>query len=541
MTETRGIESSTIIGSQLRDAFAASATWLERNAEAINALNVFPVPDGDTGLNMALTLRAASDAAAACPGERVDAILDAGAHGALMGARGNSGVILAQYLRGMARALARHDVVDSDLLADSLAAGSDAAYAAVAQPVEGTILTVARSAADAAGGRAAQGYGPVDVLHAAHLAARAAVERTPEQLVVLREAGVVDSGGEGLRVVLEGMLMCLRGDPLPEHDRPIDHRADLSAFRHEEDAFGYCTEVLFRSEGGDVESLRERVAALGTSVLVVADQDLVKVHVHTLRPGAALDLATELGEIVRVKVDNMRLQFQELSGAEQTPSGAPEPGTAIVAVALGDGFHEIFASLDAIVVPGGQSMNPAVGDIVAAIRRAPRQDVLVLPNNHNVILAAEQAASAAAGRSVAVVPTRSMPQGIAAALALTPDLAADANLAAVTRAADRCRTIEITRAARQTEIDGMAIVPGSWIAVLDGKLIGGPNALDGLLGRALDALPSNPYEIATIYVGSQGTSEGTTTIRDVIATRMGVPVEFHRGGQPHYAYIISLE
>jgi dihydroxyacetone kinase-like predicted kinase len=237
----------------------------------------------------------------------------------------------------------------------------------------------------------------------------------------------------------------------------------------------------------------------------------------------------------------MRLQFQDFRAGEASPPGPLQPGTSVVAVALGRGFQQIFASLDAIVVPGGQSMNPAVGDILEAIHRAPRRDVILLPNNRNVILAAEQAASGATGRSINVIPTRSMPQGIAAVLALSPDRVADANVAAATQAAERCHTIEVTRAVRDTEIDGVSVTAGSWIAVLDGQLVAGPNTLDGLLDRALEALPVAPYEVATVYLGADGDDQDAATIRDAIATRMGVPVETQQGGQPHYAYIISLE
>jgi DAK2 domain fusion protein YloV len=461
------------------------------------------------------------------------------AHGAIMGARGNSGVILAQCLRGMAQAATGHREADAVLIAALLRGGSNAAYAAVAEPVEGTILTVARAAADAASERAATSDNILDVLGTAHEAARDAVERTPDQLAILRQAGVVDAGGEGFRVCLEGLLKHLSGEPLEHHAATVTRRADLSAFQHADDAFGYCTEVLFRSNGTSIDELRGRVSALGTSVLVVGDQDLVKIHVHTLRPGSALDLATDLGEIVRVKVDNMRLQYHEFSDATRDQAHEREPGTSIVAIALGEGFQEIFTSLGALVVPGGQTMNPAVGDILAAIHRAPRQHVLVLPNNENVALAAGQAATAAQGCEVVVVPTATMPQGVAAALAVSPDEQPD--LAGVHRAVDRCRTIEVTRAVRQAEINGVRVEAGSWIARIDGELMAGPSTLTELVERALTALPSAPYELATVYLGAPGNDEEAESLRTLIASRLRIAVETARGGQPHYAYIISVE
>ncbi len=539
MTDAPAMGPPRISARDLRAALAISASWLERNADAINALNVFPVPDGDTGLNMSLTLRAAVDEAESCQEGAVAAVLHAVGHGALMGARGNSGVILAQLLRGMGRPVTDETDIDGPLFAAMLAAGSEAAYQAVGEPVEGTILTVARAAADAASAMAQRTAGFTEVLDAAHAAARVAVDRTPEQLVVLAEAGVVDAGGEGFRVFLEGLLLHLRGESIEDRAPRITRHADLPAMQHGADNYGYCTEVLFRPEAAEVKELRERVATLGSSVLVVGDGDLVKIHVHTLRPGAALELATELGEIVRVKVDNMRLQYR--SFAAVTPVARPIPGVSVVAVAVGSGFQEIFASMNAIVVTGGQSMNPAVGEIVAAIERAPREQVVVLPNNRNVILAAEQAAKAIAGHRVTVLPTRSMCQGIAAALAMSPESEDEPDLVAVLRAAERCVTIELTRAARHTEVAGETVTAGGWIAVVDDQLVAGTGDAVSLIGRVLETLPPREFELATIYLGIESTDTESGAIRDLIATRIDVPVELVQGGQPHYPYIISLE
>jgi uncharacterized protein len=548
VTETSSSATSTPdavpFAAKLLDALAASATWLERHTEAINALNVFPVPDGDTGLNLSLTLRAGVDGARTVSRETGAAVLDAAARGALMGARGNSGVILAQLLRGVARAAAGRDEIDGPLAAELLQAGADAAYDAVAEPVEGTMLTVARAAAHGAADRAQQEGVLLDVLEAAHEGAQAAVRKTPEQLAILRQAGVVDAGGEGLRVILQGLCLHLRGESMAGPAQPPAQRADLSAYQHEADAFGFCTEVLFapaRGANDGLEALRGRVASLGTSVLVVGDEELVKIHVHTMNPTGALALAAELGEIVRAKVENMRIQFEEFQAAAAAEARVREPGTSLVAIALGEGFQQIFAGLDADVVAGGQSMNPAVGDIVAAIQRCRYNHVLVLPNNRNVILAAEQAAAAVTDRSVRVVPTASMPQGIAAALAVSPAGEAEANHGAAERAARRVHTIELTRAVRPSSIDDMPVETGSWIAIVDGRTIAGPPALPGLIGQALRALPDQSYELATIYVGQDGTDAEAASLGALIGSGVGAPVEIQPGGQPHYAYIISLE
>ena len=537
--DTRNRDTATITAVELRAAFETSAEWLDRHAEAINSLNVFPVPDGDTGLNMSLTLRAAAEAATECASDDVPSILGAIARGALMGARGNSGVILAQYLRGMARAAEAATALDGGALAQTLEGGSQAADSAVARPVEGTILTVARAAARAARDAADQGANASATLGAAHTAAQEAVERTPDQLPVLREAGVIDAGGEGFRVILEGLLLHVQGAALADRPARVNQRADLRAFKHDVDTFGYCTEVLFRPASADLDSVRARVAALGTSVLVVGDDDLIKVHVHTLRPGAALDLATELGEIVRVKVDNMRLQFEDFAGVQ--PANPPPTGTAVVAVAPGAGFRSIFESLDAIVVDGGQSMNPPVADIVAAIERAPRQQVVILPNNRNIILAAEQAIQAVNGRQARVFPTHNVCQGIAATLAISPEVDADANLASAARAVARCVTIELTHAARDTEVRSVPVRLGAWIAVVDGELVAGPDDVGELVGEIIAGLGDRKFELVTVYDGVESNPPESARIRDVIASKLGVAVEHEHGGQPHYPYIISLE
>lgn len=532
---------ATIDGGSFAAALGTATAWVERHAEAVNALNVFPVPDGDTGLNMSLTLKSAVETVQGSPSRQLGDVVEAMARGALMGARGNSGVILAQILRGMARTLANTSEADGPTLARALQAGSDAAYQALANPVEGTILTVARRAAEASG---AAGTGNlIGVLEAAHAAARRAVDETPELLPILKQASVVDAGGEGYRLFLQGLLMHLRGDPLPSGPATVSSWADLSSLHQTDDDFyGYCTEVLFQGSHLDLEATRAQVSALGTSVLVVGDREMIKVHVHTVRPGAVLDIATEMGELVKVKIDNMQLQHQQFSAAaRQSTPVVLEAGTAVVAVASGVGLEALFRGLGAKVVPGGPSMNPAVEQLVDAIRSTACHDVLILPNNKNVFLAAQQARDLVSERDVRVVPTRGVPQGVAAILALNPEADAETNLPALTAAAERCHSIEIARASRDANIDGLRIEEGKFVAMLDDRPAASGSSCEDVLRDSLDRLSVDAPEAATIYVGMDGDLVEAEALAASIRSRFRLDPEVIEGAQPHYRYIVSIE
>jgi dihydroxyacetone kinase-like predicted kinase len=345
-------------------------------------------------------------------------------------------------------------------------------------------------------------------------------------------------------VLLEALTASFRGEPITPASPTIDARADLAALHDEDDTYGYCTEVLFEGEDIDLEVVRRRLMALGTSVLVVGDPFLLKIHVHTTQPGQVLDIATEHGQIVNVKVDNIQRQRQalaaKLAAAPSAPT-PPEPGTAVVAVAAGQGFAEIFTSLGAIVVDGGDSMNPSVQEILDAIKRAPRTDVIVLPNDSNAVLASEAAARLPEGRTTRVVPTRSMAQGIAATLSLTPSASADANLPQVGEAAARCHTIALARAAKDAIVDNVQVSAGRIFGLLDGRGIGAGATPVEVLRHAIDALPAGSYEIATVYVGARGAAETAAGLAAVLTDRLSAAAEIESGGQPHYEYIISIE
>jgi uncharacterized protein len=540
-------------GVTLGAALQTATRWLEQNAEAVNALNVFPVPDGDTGLNMSLTLASANEQLQSMPLSSIGEAAEAMARGALMGSRGNSGVILAHILRGFARALAEETVATGPALARALAAGADAAYAGVPNPVEGTILTVARAAAESAASEASGGADVVAVLDAAHSAAEEAVANTPNLLPILRQASVVDAGGEGYRIFLQGLLMHLRGEPLPSSVEVLS-RADLSSLHQDDgDFFGYCTEVLFQGRNLDVGATRDRLASLGTSVLAAGDASMMKIHVHTERPGAVIDLATELGELVRVKIDNMQLQHQQFAGSANRPHTGPdrptlaaphqsvEPGTSIVAVASGAGMATLFRDLGAGVVDGGPTMNPSVEDLAQAIRSAPLREVIVLPNNKNVFMAAEQARKLVPERPIEVVPTCSMAQGVAATLALNPESEAARNLPVLTAAANRCRVIEIATASRDVDIDGVLIRAGKPVALLDDRPAAAGRSEAEVLTTALARLGRTTPEAATIYVGIDGSLEGAEVLATAIKEQFGLDPDVVEGGQPHYQYVVCLE
>src|SRR6266851_6312635 len=418
-TPTAARDRTRATGADLRAALESAAAWLSSNAERINARNVFPVPDGDTGTNMSMTLQAAVDSLPRLgPDAPVSQVARTVYEAAMLGARGNSGVILSQLLSGFSQALADATELTPAVLAVALTNASDVAYKGVSKPVEGTILTVAREAAAAAGVGARMGNEIPELLERALRAANDAVAATPTQLEVLRKAGVVDSGGEGYRVILEGAWMWSTGRSL-EVDQPADAHAYSRALVQavdEESTFGFCTEFLLRDADVPVAEVKTKMEQLGESVIAVGDPSLMRVHVHTLRPGQALEFAVDHGTLVRVKVENMQLQHEAFAAAQQSAatSGAAAVSTiGVIAVAAGDGLQKVFRSLGARVVNGGQTMNPSVQDILAAVNSSGYQELIVLPNNHNIVLTARQVQELTP-HTVKVIPTETAPQGIGA-------------------------------------------------------------------------------------------------------------------------------
>ncbi len=543
----------SLSGADVREMFRAASRWLEVNKEHVNAINVFPVPDGDTGTNMHLTMRSTMEEADRCQDLAAGAVLAAMSHGALMGARGNSGVILSQIVRGLANAVEDTTEINPKALAAGLQRGSDTAYKAVTQPTEGTILTVIRDVASAAGDNAS---GDVGALMAAAVdAARDSVARTPDLLPVLAEAGVVDAGGQGLLVLLEGMLRHLRGEVTEGEAAAADGDVEeefLSLVEHhhqaEESPYGYCTEVLIEGESLTVDDLRQSVLAMGDSVLVVGDESLLRLHVHTDDPGALLSLGTRAGSLVQVKVDNIRQQAERFVELHREPgepaASAPAPQSLIssVAVASGEGLADVFRDVGcSLVVSGGPTMNPSTRDILEAIESCPTDEVVVLPNDKNIIMAANQAAEATAKQAV-VVPSRSVPQGLSALLAVNPEEGLEENVRAMEDALKAVRTIEITTAVRSTEIGGVAVEEGQTIAVVDDELKVASGSPEAALEAALDGLTGGSTSLITLYYGAETTAEQAEEVAGRLRERYaGHDVEVVAGGQPHYTYIVSLE
>jgi DAK2 domain fusion protein YloV len=541
-------------GQELKAILDAATAWLEQNARAINALNVFPVPDGDTGTNMLLTMKAALAEIAASPSHSAGEIAHRAAHGALMGARGNSGVILSQLLRGFARSLDKKERFNVADLAAALREASVMAYQGIIKPVEGTILTVSRDAATAALAAAQESDDLLVVLDKTVAATRASVARTPTLLAVLRESGVVDAGGQGYLVILEGAARYLRGEAVAPALPAVAMAAgaELASSPLEGEArYGYCTEFILQGQNLNYDEVRRQVTVLGDSAIVAGDEYLIRVHVHTTDPGRLLSYATSKGILRKIKIDNMDEQHREWLGL---PLGgqvaAPRPPAAVetlsnigvVAVAPGPGLARVFESLGvSAIVSGGQTMNPSTEELLAAINSLQADHVIVLPNNGNIILAAQQARQLT-GKDVIVVPAKTVPQGIAAMLALNYQADAETNARTMERALDNIQTAEITRAVRSVQINGMAVTAGAVIGLLNGDLTATGDDVPSVVDQMLAQMKADQAEIITIYYGAEVTpAEAQALAAHINQAHPGQEVEVVEGGQPYYHYILSAE
>jgi len=541
----------SLSGAEMRDLFAAATAWLERSVPRVNAVNVFPVPDGDTGTNMYLTMRSTMEGAERCGDPAAGAILAAMSHGALMGARGNSGVILSQIIGGLARGVDGASTLTPVAFSSGLEQASLAAYKAVTKPVEGTILTVIREVSESVR-RAANGRGDIAaLLETAVGAAHESVERTPSLLPILAEAGVVDAGGLGLSILLEGMLRCVEGETaeavaaVPETVEQEWLAATEARHRTDDSLYGYCTEVLVAGTKLDVESIRRRIMQLGDSVIVVGEPKLVRVHVHTDDPGTVLSLGTHAGQLMQVKVDNIRGQAERFVEMHERMRGQEEEAPSslsTVAVVAGEGMARVFESVGCTrIVSGGPTMNPSTREIVEAVDACPTDDVAVLPNDKNIILAAQQARDLTQKR-LHVIGTRSMPQGIAALLAVNPEEDVEASVEAMEQACGTIRTIEVTRAVRSTSLSGVRVNEGEVIAIVDDELkLAAPSAEEAVM-QALSDLPEGAGTLATLYYGAETAASAAEALGQRLRQRFtGLEVEVVDGGQRHYDYIVSVE
>ena len=539
----------TIGGQDLREMFAAATTWLEKSASDIDALNVFPVPDGDCGTNMLLTMRSTIEEAYRAPDRSASAVAQAMAGGALMGARGNSGVILSQIWRGLAQGLAEKESLTGSDLADALLQASITAYKGLSNPVEGTILTVVREASSAAQAQALSGSDDlISVMEATVSAAKEAVANTPSLLPVLREAGVVDAGGQGLYTILEGALHYLKGEMeqlqfrkpwMVASNIPLTARTP-QMLAAEEVPYGYCTEFLLRGQELDPDKLKTKLEKKGQSLIVVGDESTVRVHIHTLDPGSIIRYATSLGTMQQVSIRNMDEQHQDF--LEMQKERMPAVDIVIVAVVSGDGLSDVFTSLGvSAIVPGGQTMNPSTKDLLQAVELVASDKVIILPNNKNIVLTAEQVQSLTA-KSIKVVPTETIPQGVAAVLAFDYEADWETNTQIMNEAKSVVKSIEITRATHSTQLGGLSIKKKQPIGILDGELIAVGDSTTDVLNEVLARLDLTQAVVITIYFGAD--TEPAEAEQVSLSIREQYPqlqVEVVQGGQPTYNYIVSIE
>ncbi len=538
----------TINGADFRRLMISAAAGIEINKQQLNELNVFPVPDGDTGTNMSMTINAAAQDLRKTEDPTLSVAAKTAAGAMLRGARGNSGVILSLLMRGISKKLKDQTVCDGVLWAAALQEGVDAAYKAVMKPAEGTILTVARLAA-AKATLAARENNHFEYVHEAAIEeAKIALAGTTEQNPVLKKAGVVDAGGKGWLIALESMMCALRGEDLvaPETAAQVKESADFSDFDTEDITFTYCTEFIIQRENDkDPEALRAFLDSLGDSLVLVDDEEIIKVHVHTNDPGKALHEAIEYGSFVTVKIENMRLQHTEkvMTAAEKAPKIAkPEKALGVVSVCAGDGLADVFSNLGVDgIISGGQTMNPSTQDILEAVNKVPAETVFVLPNNKNIIMAAQQV-DALTPKNVVVIPSKTVPQGITAMLNFNMDGTVEENEAALTEALSTVDTMHITYAARNSDFDGYDIHEGDYLALYGSSLFGTSQDVRVLLRSLAEKVRDDGKEYITIYYGADVKERHAQKAADIFAEVCpDADVNLINGGQPVYYYLISAE
>ncbi|MCP9485098.1 MAG: DAK2 domain-containing protein [Gaiellaceae bacterium MAG52_C11] len=526
-----------------RELARGSLATLEANRRRIDDLNVYPVPDGDTGTNLTLTARAIVESLEASTAADRAAVAKELTRAALMGARGNSGVIFSQILRGAGEVLGEPGAIDATRIRRAFRGASDAAYRAVRRPVEGTMLSVIRELAEEAENPRHAALSPLELFRALVGRGEIALARTPEQLAVLREAGVVDAGGAGLLEIVRGISAALAGERPPDAPAEAAHEAGIDAIHQELSPFRYCTVFVVEGDELDAEALEEQLERLGDSLLVVGDSSALKIHVHTDEPGAALALATALGTIEGVEIANMHTQTEQRS-ERLLEARAPDLGlileTGVVAIVPGAGNRRLFESYGATrVIEGGQTMNPSTEDILGAIEATPATEVLVLPNNSNVILSAEQAAKLAT-KPVRVIPSRSVQAGLAAIVRYLPSLSAAENEAAMAEALAQVATGEVTIASRDVELDGVAVRKGSYLGLADGEAVASSPDFDEVAFAVVERLLGNGREVLTILTGADE-PELARILDRLEQSHPQVELDVQPGGQPHYPLLLAAE
>jgi uncharacterized protein len=562
--EERLVSIKSLDGKRFAEMVLQGANHLSSNAKYVDALNVFPVPDGDTGTNMNLSMTSGAKEVRNNVQDHIGKVGIALSKGLLMGARGNSGVILSQLFRGFSKAIETKSSINAFEFAAALDAGVITAYKAVMKPVEGTILTVAKDSAKQAVEAAKKSDDIVAIMEAVVAESKASLKRTPDLLPVLKEVGVVDSGGQGLVFVYEGFLAVLKGEKLPEGPTLASSMNDLVNAEHhksvqshmntEDIEFGYCTEFMVKLEDEKLNSkpfseqnFRQDLSQHGDSLLVISDEHLVKVHIHAEYPGNVLTYAQKYGSLVNLKIENMREQHTNLLSESHSPSSTPSKQKekleyGIVTVSMGSGIAELFKSIGAhAVIEGGQTMNPSTEDIVKAIKEVNAKKVIILPNNKNIIMAAEQAAEVTEEDAI-VISSKTVPQGMAALLAFNPSADLESNKVGMTEALQNVKTGQITYAVRDTSIDGLEIEKDDFMGIADGKIVVKDKEKVVSATKLLSQLLDEDSEILTILKGEDATDEDLNAIVEYVEANYGdVEIEVHDGKQPLYAFIFSIE
>ena len=530
---------------------------LAKNAEKINALNVFPVPDGDTGTNMNLSMSSGAKETAANVVENIGELGKSFSKGLLMGARGNSGVILSQLFRGMSQHIADKKEVNAKEFAEAIQNGVSIAYKAIIKPVEGTILTVAREAAEAGVKAAENTTSVVEVMEAIYAEAQASLKRTPELLPILKEVGVVDSGGQGLVCVYQGFVAALKGEKIEGLeavetnvvDMQFEDDHDMDFMSPEDIVYGFCTEFTVRLDKEKKEfnedKFREDMSKFGDSLLVISDSEFVKIHVHTETPGDVFNYGQQYGELIKIKSDNMREQHREVlrkQEAKQTTAPKELKEQAMISISMGAGLSKVLTSMGVdYIVEGGQTMNPSTEDIMKAIKEVNAKNIFIFPNNKNIQLAAKQAAELAE-ENVFVVESKTAPQGLAAVMVYNPQAAAEENFANMQEVLSTVSTLEVTHAVRDTNIEGVEIKKDEFMGIRDGKIVVSNLSLNTVLEELLEKSLDEDSEIVTLYLGEESTEEYTDFLEQLIEEKYpDVEVELIESGQPVYPYIIGVE
>ena len=530
---------------------------LAKNAEKINALNVFPVPDGDTGTNMNLSMSSGAKETAANVVENIGELGKSFSKGLLMGARGNSGVILSQLFRGMSQHIADKKEVNAKEFAEAIQNGVSIAYKAIIKPVEGTILTVAREAAEAGLKAAENTSSVVEVMEAIYFEAQASLKRTPELLPILKEVGVVDSGGQGLVCVYQGFVAALKGEKIEGLeavetnvvDMQFEDDHDMDFMSPEDIVYGFCTEFTVRlnkeKKEFNEDKFREDMSKFGDSLLVISDSEYVKIHVHTETPGDVFNYGQQYGELIKIKSDNMREQHREvLRKQEAKQATAPKElkEQAMISISMGAGLSKVLTSMGVdYIVEGGQTMNPSTEDIMKAIKEVNAKNIFIFPNNKNIQLAAKQAAELAE-ENVFVVESKTAPQGLAAVMVYNPQAVAEENFANMQEVLSTVSTLEVTHAVRDTNIEGVEIKKDEFMGIRDGKIVVSNLSLNAVLEELLEKSLDEDSEIVTLYLGEESTEEYTDFLEQLIEEKYpDVEVELIESGQPVYPYIIGVE